>query len=220
MAISTSMKLFNKLGIVAAIALGFGVIDTPSSQAASINRSDFNADAINFDFESTSTNSTTATDGNLTVTNGVTQNLGTFGYMSGKSYYDGFDSSVIRFDFLNSVSAFGVDFLANNANITLSIFDKADNLIDSLTLNWTTLPKEVYPFGFIGLNAGSNSIAYATIDTPLNGNELYIDNIIYQTQTATSVPEPVSALGLLAFGTLGAGSMLKRKQQEKVAVKA
>ncbi|MFB2937850.1 hypothetical protein ACE1B6_21590 [Aerosakkonemataceae cyanobacterium BLCC-F154] len=220
MAISTSMKVLDKLVVFAAIALGFGVIGTSSSQAASINRSDFNADAINFNFESTAINNTTATDGNLTVTNGTTLNVGSVGYISGKSYYDGGDSSVIRFDFLNSVSAFGVDFLANNANINLRIFDKTNNLIDSLTLDWTKLPNAGFPFGFIGLNAGSNLIAYATIDTPLIGNELYIDNIIYQTQTATSVPEPVSALGLLAFGTLGAGSMLKRKQQQKATVKA
>lgn len=31
-----------------------------------------------------------------------------------------------------------------------------------------------------------------------------------------SVPEPTSTLGLLAFGALGAGSILKRKQQDKV----
>lgn len=38
------------------------------------------------------------------------------------------------------------------------------------------------------------------------------------TETAP-VPEPASVLGLLAFGAMGAGS-LKRKQQQKVAVKA
>ncbi len=37
---------------------------------------------------------------------------------------------------------------------------------------------------------------------------------------ATSVPEPTSTFGLLALGTLGAGSMLKRKQQQKATVKA
>jgi len=30
------------------------------------------------------------------------------------------------------------------------------------------------------------------------------------------VPEPSSTLGLLAFGTFGASSLLKRKQQQKV----
>ncbi|MFB2892112.1 DVUA0089 family protein [Aerosakkonemataceae cyanobacterium BLCC-F50] len=35
-----------------------------------------------------------------------------------------------------------------------------------------------------------------------------------------SVPEPASTLGLLVLGSLGAGSMLKRKQQQKATVKA
>ncbi|WP_016952934.1 hypothetical protein [Anabaena sp. PCC 7108] len=35
-----------------------------------------------------------------------------------------------------------------------------------------------------------------------------------------SVPESTSVLGLLAFGAMSAGSMIKRKQQQKVIVKA
>lgn len=38
--------------------------------------------------------------------------------------------------------------------------------------------------------------------------------------SATSVPEPASTLGLMALGAVGAGSILKRKQQQKVAEKA
>ncbi len=41
-----------------------------------------------------------------------------------------------------------------------------------------------------------------------------LDNVMLEQTQATSVPEPASVLGLLAFGTLGAGSMLKRKQQK------
>ena len=37
---------------------------------------------------------------------------------------------------------------------------------------------------------------------------------------AKNVPEPTTTLGLLALGAMGAGSMLKRKQQQKVTVKA
>lgn len=33
--------------------------------------------------------------------------------------------------------------------------------------------------------------------------------------SSASVPEPASTLGILAIGALGAGSMLKRKQQQK-----
>lgn len=207
------MKLFNQLIFASAIALGVGVVGASSSQAASISRADFNADAVNFNFESAVLGSSVATEGNLSVTNGVVTNVGTRGLLSGNSYYDGFDSSVIRFDFVNAVSAFGVDFTANNADITLSIFDNADNLINSLTLDFRTLPTAIgFPVGFIGLNAGSNSIAYATIDTPLNGNELFVDNAIYQ---STAVPEPASVLGLLGLGALGTISGIKRKQKQQ-----
>ncbi|MBG1268907.1 PEP-CTERM sorting domain-containing protein [Nostoc sp. WHI] len=206
------MKFFNKSVVVTAIALGFGVIGASSSQAASISRPDFNADAVNFDFESTAGGSLVATNGNLSVTNGVVFPIGSVGLVSGNAYYDGADSSIIRFDFLNPVSAFGLDFIANNADITLSIFDNADNLINSLTLDFTTLPALPFPSSFIGLNAGSNSIAYATIDTPLDGNELSVDNLIYQ---STAVPEPASMLGLLGVGALGTISGIKRKQKQK-----
>lgn len=210
------MNFFTKSVVSAALAAGMGVIGTSSAQASTLNRSDFNANAVNFDFESSALNSTTATDGNLTVTNGRVANIGSIGPLAGKSYYDGADSSVIRFDFLNSVSAVGVDFIAFNNDITLSLFDSANNLINSFTQDWTTLPTAAgFPSGFIGLNAGSNSIAYATIDTPLNGNELYIDNIIYQSVTSTAVPEPASMLGLLGIGAIGAISGIKRKQQQQ-----
>ncbi len=37
---------------------------------------------------------------------------------------------------------------------------------------------------------------------------------------AVAVPEPASVLGLLAFGAMGVGTALKRKQQQKAPVKA
>ncbi len=49
-------------------------------------------------------------------------------------------------------------------------------------------------------------------------NELHgfvIDNVSVIESPAT-VPEPSTMLGLLAFGTFGAASQLKRKQQQKV----
>lgn len=207
------MKFFNKLAVTTVIALGIGVIGTSSAQAASISRSDFNADAVNFDFESTTLGSTTATDGALTVRDGRVTNISSLGLVSGRAYYDGADSSVIRLDFLNPVSAVGVDFTSNIADTTLRIFDSANTLIESLTLSSATLPKAPgtpFPTGFIGLDAGSNLIAYATIDTPLNGNELYVDNIIYQ---SVAVPEPASMLGLLGVGVVGTISSIKRKQK-------
>ncbi|WP_353931230.1 PEP-CTERM sorting domain-containing protein [Okeanomitos corallinicola TIOX110] len=212
----TTVNVLKKLSMAAAGAAVVTLGAVGNAQAASINRSDFNADAVNFDFESSAPNSTVATDGNVTVTNGRILSVGSIGSVSGNTYYDGADASVIRFDFLNPVSAFGLDFLANNADITLSIFDNANNLIENLTLDWTTLPRAGgFPNGFIGLNAGSNSIAYATIDTPLNGNELYVDNLVYQYATATAVPEPASLIGILGLGAFGVTSLRKRKTAVK-----
>jgi hypothetical protein len=206
-----TIKLFNKLVATSAIALGVGVISATSAQAASISRAGFNADAVNYNFESATLGATTVTEGNLTITNGRVTNLNA-GTISGKTYYDGADSSVIRFDFLNPVSAVGVDFLANNANVTLSLFNNANTLIDSLTIDSTTLPRVPFPNGFVGLDVGSNLVAYATIDTPLNGNELYVDNIIYQ---SVAVPEPASMLGLLSVGALVTIAGIKRKQKQE-----
>lgn len=62
------------------------------------------------------------------------------------------------------------------------------------------------PYGFIGLNAGSNVIAYAIIDTPRAGNELYVDNVIYQ---SAAVPEPAT-LALFGMGTLAVAMMRRR----------
>jgi hypothetical protein len=105
-----------------------------------------------------------------------------------------------------------LDWDSNRQNPTLSVFDSGNHLLESLTLDWTTFPRSpFFPFGFIGIDVGSNSIAYATIDTPLNGNELFVDNLIYQ---RAAVPEPAS-LSLFAIGALGAASL--RRKQKKAA---
>lgn len=68
---------------------------------------------------------------------------------------------------------------------------------------FSTLIAQGDVFGF-GVNTVDNTTGAATAT---------ISNLI-------SVPEPASTLGLLALGAMGAGSMLKRKQQQKATVKA
>lgn len=54
---------------------------------------------------------------------------------------------------------------------------------------------------------GVNGAIYGTASLPSTG-------------PINSVPEPGTVFGLLAFGAMGVGSMLKRKQQQKATVKA
>jgi hypothetical protein len=49
-----------------------------------------------------------------------------------------------------------------------------------------------------------------------DGNDDYLVKYV----EVAKVPEPASMLGFLAFGAMGAGSMIKRKQQQKTMVEA
>ena len=175
------------------------------ANAGLITRAEFGPSATEYDFTGTSPGQVIVGDGNLSLSNGSVEIVGTVGTLSGGAYYDGGDSSVIRLDFANAVSAVGLDFFVNSQPTTLSLFNSANLLIETTTLSHIGLPIAVSggaPYGFIGLNVGSAIISYATIDTPLIGLELYIDNIIYQ---SSSIPEP-STLAILALGIMGLAS--------------
>lgn len=198
---ATHKTLVLALGLTAACS---------SAQAAPILRAAFDPSATTYGLAGATLGATTASNGDATLTNGSVVGGGGGPFVA-PIYYDGGDSSVIRIDFATPVSAFGFDWLANNQNPTLSVFDSGNNLLESLTLNWTTFPRlnGIFPFGFIGIDVGSNSIAYATIDTPLNGSEIYLDNLIYQ---RAAVPEPAS-LSLFAIGALGATSLRRKRKK-------
>ena len=190
-----------KMAATSALLLLSSVVNI--ANAGLITRAEFGPSATEYDFTGTSTGQVIVGDGNLSLSNGRVEILGSLGFISGNSYYDGADSSVIRLDFASAVSAVGLDFIVNNQPTTLSLFNSSNLLIETTTLSNIGLPLGgSYPYGFIGLNVGSAIISYATIDTPLIGNELYIDNIIYQ---SSSIPEP-STLAILALGIMGLAS--------------
>ncbi len=58
-------------------------------------------------------------------------------------------------------------------------------------------------------------LQFGSIETPVQ----YIDNIVISGTATKSVPEPTSILGLLAVGTIGLNSIIKRQQQQKATVK-
>jgi hypothetical protein len=175
-----------------------------AAMATSIDQGGFGPSAVIYDFSGDTPGDTIVTDGMLTVSNGSVDGNFWDGVTS-PSYGDGGDVSVITLEFESSVSAVGMNFIANDNDITLSVYNSLNVLLDSYTIDWTTLPISTqgmtgFPYGFIGLDVGGSNISSAQIDTPLEGVELYIDNIIYQ--AAAPVPEPATML-LLGSGLIG-----------------
>jgi hypothetical protein len=78
------------------------------------------------------------------------------------------------------------------------------------TFSFTIPTTETYTLG-IGVTDWRDS----TVDSGL-----FVDNVTLTSvpDPITSVPEPTSVLSVLAFGALGAGSVLKRKQRQKAGV--
>ncbi|WP_446422273.1 hypothetical protein [Coleofasciculus sp.] len=66
-------------------------------------------------------------------------------------------------------------------------------------------------------NSESNSCATISIvnqNATFDGNDFALDDISFEAvSTATPIPEPASGLSLLAFGSLGIGSVLTRKKK-------
>ncbi|GEM_PF-1385538 len=58
-----------------------------------------------------------------------------------------------------------------------------------------------------------------TDDLGEGGEGFGLDNVTGAISKERTIPEPASELGLLAFGALGVGSLVKRKQQYKVRMK-
>lgn len=118
-------------------------------------------------------------------------------------------SSSSRFDF-NSVSLTG---LYNNAlNILVEGF-LGGALKYSQTVVVNTDAATFFNFDFLGIDqlkfASSGGTSSGFADLPY----FAMDNFTITETAPTSVPEPASVLGLLAVGTLGASSALKRKQK-------
>lgn len=187
---------------------GIMCLGAVNAYAVPILSEDFDANASEFTFDGLASGTTSATDGVLTALNGSVEAISA-GDLVSPSYYDGGDASVLRFEFSSLISAIGLDFIANNQDATLSVYDSSSILLESFTLTRAEQYDCVgFGCGFVGIDLGANLISFATIDTPLNGNELYVDNIKYQ--TAASVSEPGS-LALLCLSLFGLRALRKNK---------
>ena len=97
------------------------------------------------------------------------------------------------------------------------IIGAKDGAVDiTASSNFINQPSQ--PVRYVGYGFGRHSFDNYTDDNKQfsNGSRvltLYANQTI---ETPTSIPEPSSAMGLLAFGAFGAASLLKRKRQQKV----
>ncbi len=89
--------------------------------------------------------------------------------------------------------------------------------IVAYTTDLTSL-STIFPTGFTGISSLGLNIVSNQFSSFFGGPRLFaVDNIVLTTTPTTPVPEPASIAGLVAFGTMGATSMLKRKQNQKAA---
>ncbi|WP_293155107.1 hypothetical protein [Okeania sp. SIO2C9] len=108
--------------------------------------------------------------------------------------------SRVELNFDSPITAFGADFQSvSEGNFTTQFVIGSDTI---------DIPDT--PLGFFGF-VSDMSFSEMLLEGPIvEGfvDRLRFDNVVYE---QASTPEPVSVLGLLAFGAVGASSMLKRK---------
>ncbi|MBD1833725.1 hypothetical protein H6F61_13810 [Cyanobacteria bacterium FACHB-472] len=120
---------------------------------------------------------------------------------------------------ISSSSIFDFDgaYLTGAANNALNI--QVEGFLNGVLTNSTTVVVNIdaptlFNFNFLGINElkfTSFGGIGAGIFAGDNNTQFVLDNFTFN-QTATPVPEPASALSLLAFVTLGATKVMKRKQ--------
>lgn len=117
-------------------------------------------------------------------------------------------SQTIRFDFENSVSAWGATFSGisdtSSRNTVISAFDADDNLLGVLN----TASATNRTVGFYGFAFDENEAAdYLIFSNTTNANDVFgVDNVSF---VEASVPEPASIL-LLGLGLAGLGFSRKK----------
>lgn len=147
----------------------------------------------------------------------------------GKSLQSSYENDVtftaLKIDFANPVTAFGFNWGAPDELWSLTAFDSAGNVLDSQDL-------PVHGGGndghFFGIKNATAPISYATLvqksylgaDIGEEVDYVLMDNFKYSSLSqpipSQPVPEATSTLGVLAIGAFGAGSLLKRKQEQKI----
>ncbi|GGX56098.1 hypothetical protein GCM10007392_24860 [Saccharospirillum salsuginis] len=179
-----------------------------SAAAIPVDVTDFSGTAIHYGFDGDVVGSTTAGDGNAWFSNGEVSSYWTYPDFSAPIYRDGSDSLAIRVDFLAPVSALGMNFTSTHTNTSLSLYNSSGALLESYTMSTYDMdgcPDELfnYPCDFIGVDYGLNDVSYAIIDTESDSDDLWVDNLIYQSVPSLAMVSEPSTLGILVLGLAG-----------------
>jgi hypothetical protein len=136
------------------------------------------------------------------------------------------DGSAIRQTFLaeaGDILSFDWNFLTNEGTpsffndfsfVSLSVLSELGDTTSIFMNSLTPFNQETgfQTFSFTIPTTGTYTLGLGVTDVADNvvDSGLLVDNV-----KLTSVPEPTSTLGVLALGAFGAGSLLKRKRQQK-----
>jgi len=130
-------------------------------------------------------------------------------------YFSGFNVATTTITLPFGIGAFDLYVEPNNFNL----FEIAVTAMDGTT---TTLSQEVNGFGgakYFGFYATDEDMLATITVTDQSGGAaggFAVGELRLAAKAVPeAVPEPASTLGVLAFGVLGAGSLLKRKQEQK-----
>lgn len=162
---------------------------------------------------------------NFLVENGTSLPVTGTGYDNGRvsgdyTAFNGFGQLAIL---SNSVFDFNGTYLTGAWHDGLSIVVeglKNGSSLYSKTVVVDTTGPTWFDFNFLGIDQ-LKFTSFGGVNPGFSGGDgtqFAMDNFTFN--ETKSVPEPTTTLGLLALGALGAGSMLKRKPQEKVTAKA
>lgn len=216
---STLLKTLTKAGLTLML-LSVGLFTSSSAKAAVLIQDNFDVETLGLNYNSFA---------NWNVTDGTVDligNGGVFDLIPGNGRYVDLDGSTANSGILASKTAFNF----NAGDVVNLVFDLAgdqrNNGLNSVTVTLGSLFNETFTLpsnqGFTTFTRTINVTSATTANLAFAGAGgdnigLLLDDVILESTAPTSVPEPASMLGLLAFGALGIGSLSQRQQQANKA---
>ncbi|MEH2451801.1 PEP-CTERM sorting domain-containing protein [Nostoc sp.] len=226
MTTSTVLKRLSKISIAIAAFTAIGIATSASAKAASVVLLEDNFDTENSGAGMLNYNNFT----NWNVTDGTVDLIGSnnfYNYLPNNGLYVDTDGSSLMAGKLESKTTFGFN-VGDILNLTFKLAgDQRNNGDNSVDVSLGSLFKETFTlpstqnFTTFTRNITVTSATTAKLAFDGVGGDnigLLLDDV--KLTKTTSVPEPTSIIGVLAFGAFSATSLCKRKQLQKAAVKA